>query len=46
MKRINEYRKMLNVTKESDLKELKSVYRNLMKEWHPDKFQHDEAQKL
>ncbi|KAA5532128.1 KTSC domain-containing protein [Taibaiella lutea] len=45
MKRINEYRKMLNVTKESDLKELKSVYRNLMKEWHPDKFQHDEVQK-
>ena len=37
---------MLNVTKESDLKELKSVYRNLMKEWHPDKFQHDEAEKL
>lgn len=45
MKRINEYRKMLNVTKESDLKELKSVYRNLMKEWHPDKFQHDETLK-
>jgi hypothetical protein len=46
MKRINEYRKMLNVTKDSDLKELKSVYRNLMKEWHPDKFQNNEEEKL
>jgi hypothetical protein len=45
MKRINEYRKMLNVTKTSDLKELKSVYRNLMKEWHPDKFQDNDAEK-
>lgn len=41
MKRITEYRKLLNVSKESNLKDLKSVYRNLMKESHPDKFQDD-----
>ena len=28
------------------MKELKSVYRNLMKEWHPDKFQDNEEEKL
>ena len=39
MKRIIESRKLLGVTKDADLKELKSVYRNFMKEWHPDKFQ-------
>lgn len=39
MKRINEYKKLFNVEKDIDLKELKSTYRNLVKEWHPDKFQ-------
>ena len=39
MKRINEYKKLFNVEKEIDLKQLKSTYRNLVKEWHPDKFQ-------
>jgi DnaJ-class molecular chaperone len=39
MKRINEYRKLFDVTANADLKELKTVYRNLVKEWHPDKFQ-------
>lgn len=39
MKRINEYRKLFNVNAETDLKELKTIYRNLIKEWHPDKFQ-------
>lgn len=39
MKRINEYKKLFNVEKEIELKELKSTYRNLVKEWHPDKFQ-------
>ncbi|MBA4053699.1 MAG: molecular chaperone DnaJ [Marivirga sp.] len=39
MKRIIEYRKLLGVEKTADLKELKSIYRNFMKEWHPDKFQ-------
>jgi DnaJ-class molecular chaperone len=39
MKRINEYKKLFNVEKEIDLKQLKTTYRNLVKEWHPDKFQ-------
>lgn len=38
MKRILDNRKMLNVTKDSSLSELKTNYRNLIKEWHPDKF--------
>jgi hypothetical protein len=45
MKKIVEYRKLLNVTKDATLKELKSIYRNSMKENHPDKFT-DEADKL
>lgn len=44
MKKIVEYRKLLNVTKDATLKELKSIYRNSMKENHPDKFT-DEADK-
>ncbi len=43
MKRINEYKKIFGITGELQLKELKSVYRNLVKEWHPDKFQSDDA---
>ncbi len=39
MKKISGYRKLLGVDEKVDLKELKTVYRNLMKEWHPDKFQ-------
>lgn len=39
MKRINEYKKLFGVEKEIDLKALKTSYRNLVKEWHPDKFQ-------
>jgi curved DNA-binding protein CbpA len=39
MKRINEYKKLFNVDKDIDLKTLKTAYRNLVKEWHPDKFQ-------
>ena len=44
MKRINEYKKLFKVEGELELKELKTTYRNLVKEWHPDKFQ-DEAKK-
>lgn len=44
MKRVNEYRKLFNVAPDTDLKQLKTTYRNLVKEWHPDKFQ-DEAKK-
>ncbi len=42
MKRINEYRKLFGSEKETTLKELKTTYRNLVKEWHPDKFQQDD----
>jgi hypothetical protein len=44
MKRINEYKKLFNVEKDIDLRQLKSTYRNLVKEWHPDKFQADDEQ--
>ena len=39
MKKIIESRKLLGIDKAADLKELKAIYRNFMKEWHPDKFQ-------
>lgn len=45
MKRIVEYRKLLNITPETNLGGLKATYRNLMKEWHPDKFANDENRK-
>lgn len=38
MKKIVEYRKLLNVERTVELKELKTIYRNSMKECHPDKF--------
>src|SRR6478752_2417083 len=46
MKRIIEARRVLGVTKDTELKELKTVYRNFMKEFHPDKVANDEAAKL
>ncbi len=46
MKRIIEHRKFLGVDKTADLKELKSVYRNFMKEWHPDKFADDDEARI
>ncbi len=46
MKKIIESRKLLGVEKEVTLAELKSLYRSLMKDWHPDKFAGDEAAKL
>lgn len=39
MKRISEYKKLFGVEKDIDLKDLKKSYRDLVKEWHPDKFQ-------
>lgn len=41
MKKIVEYRKLLNVEKTAELKDLKKIYRDAMKECHPDKFQSD-----
>jgi DnaJ-class molecular chaperone len=42
MKKIVDYRKPLSVNEAAELNELKTVYRGLMKTWHPDKF-HDDA---
>jgi len=42
MKRINEYKKLFNIEGAINLKELKTTYRGLVKEWHPDKFQDKE----
>ena len=39
MKRINQYKKLFNVEEQIELASLKKTYRNLVKEWHPDKFQ-------
>lgn len=44
MKRIAEYKSLLNVEPNTDLKQLKVLYRNLMKKYHPDKFT-DEKEK-
>ena len=46
MKKVIEYRKLLGVDKAVTLSELKSLYRNFMKEFHPDKFQDNEELKL
>src|SRR5690606_21320798 len=45
MKRILESKKIFNVTSTSTIKlsDLKTAYRNLMKEWHPDKFREDDT---
>ena len=41
-KKITEYRTLLNVTKAATLKELKTIYRDAMKDSHPDKFTNDD----
>jgi len=43
MKRINEYKKLFKVEPDTDLKTLKTTYRSLVKEWHPDNFQEGDA---
>ncbi len=35
----------MGVSETAELKELKTVYRNLMKDWHPDKFQDNPEEK-
>jgi hypothetical protein len=45
MKRIVEFRKLLGVERTTSLNEMKKVYRNFMKEFHPDKF-HDNPEAL
>lgn len=46
MRKIVEYRKLLGVDKAVTLAELKSLYRNFMKEFHPDRIQDNEELKL
>ncbi len=46
MKRIGEHRKLLGVDHTATLKDLKTLYRNAMKDTHPDKFVNDEAGQL
>ncbi len=38
MKRIIESRKLFDINEQTDLNQLKLIYRSLMKQWHPDKF--------
>lgn len=45
MKKIIESRKLLGVDKDVTLKDLKTIYRNFMKDWHPDKIQDNEEAK-
>ncbi len=45
MKKIGEHRTLLGVDKNVTLKELKTIYRNVMKDTHPDKFINDETGK-
>ncbi len=46
MKKIIDYRKLLGVNKDAELQELKTVYRGMMKTWHPDKFTENAEAKL
>jgi molecular chaperone HscB len=41
MKRVLNSQKVFGLTKSVSLAELKVIYRQLIKEWHPDKLQHD-----
>ncbi len=46
MKRVNAYKKLFRVEGNLELKKLKSTYRDLVKEWHPDKFRTDDDMAL
>ncbi len=46
MKKVSDSRILLGVDKTAELKDLKTVYRTLMKDWHPDKFQESNERKL
>jgi dimeric dUTPase (all-alpha-NTP-PPase superfamily) len=43
MKRIKQYKTLFSIEGPIELKALKKTYRNLVKEWHPDKFQDGDA---
>ncbi len=42
MKRILVSEKILGASRKASLDELRTIYRKLIKEWHPDKLQQDE----
>ena len=42
MKKINDSRRLLGVTSKATVKELKTIYRNLMKDFHPDTIQDED----
>ena len=49
MKKIRDYRKLLNATATTSLADLKAAYRALVKQWHPDRHapgspEHEEAE--
>jgi curved DNA-binding protein CbpA len=46
MNRILRYRKLIGAEENTELQELKSLYRKLMKDWHPDKFHDNHELKL
>lgn len=46
MKRITEFRKQLGVEKNASLADMKVVYRQFMKEHHPDKFPLDSEERI
>lgn len=46
MKIVVEHRRLLGVDKIATLKELKTIYRNTMKDAHPDKFVNDDTGRL
>jgi curved DNA-binding protein CbpA len=45
MKRIERHRAILGVDDKATLTDLKKLYRKIMMQWHPDKFEHDETAK-
>ena len=45
MKRIERHRAILGVDEKATLSDLKKVYRKIMMEWHPDKFQESDVAK-
>ena len=46
MKRISQYKKLFQIEDQIELGALKSTYRSLVKQWHPDKFQDDDPMKV
>ncbi len=46
MKRINQYKKLFQIEDQIELGALKTRYRSLVKQWHPDKFLDDDPLKI